>query len=424
MSMKSRYGICLLLFFTLTGLLRSGESTGLNFFGSIQAILLQENGKADFSVQSMEVDSLQTIESSFSNSRASFAVQQMDLFFSKNISDDFSAFVDLEFLLNFSSKNDWGYINLEEAWVRYNPSEKFNVQAGLLFPKFNGMNEIKNRLFLFPYIVRPVIYEQALTNMNMNTDVVPERAFLQISGFFPLDGIKLDYAAYMGNLETSYISTNTKDDDGPKDNKNNNTPSDLLSGLDSKNINYKLFGCRLGVFNADETFRFGVSMTYDYDNRNDSTSDVFGVRQPPLGDVPRVRIGSDVFYCLWDFDIEAEYINVFYNYTPPDSLDLNFGGQEYFFATLTYNIFENLCFYGNYSFRSDKNYNYDLKTFGFGSCYRVNEDISLKIQYVNYNVKMEREVFRDWGPENRHVRAVEETKNVLNYLIVGISAKF
>ncbi|MFQ5770818.1 MAG: hypothetical protein ACE5HX_09790, partial [bacterium] len=129
----------------------------------------------------------------------SFSVQQLNLFFQKDLGQNWRAFVNFEFLNNFSSSRQWGAANLEEAWVRYRANEKFNLKLGLLIPIFNNLNEIKNRTPLLPYIVRPLVYETSFSEFIAVEEFTPARAFVQAYGFLPIDDVKLDYALFVGN---------------------------------------------------------------------------------------------------------------------------------------------------------------------------------------------------------------------------------
>jgi hypothetical protein len=92
----------------------------------------------------------------------SFSVQQLNLFMKKDLAPHWTAFVNFEFLNNYSSSRRWGAMNLEEAWVKYQSGPTFNLKLGLQIPTFNNLNEIKNRTPLLPYVIRPLVYEGAL----------------------------------------------------------------------------------------------------------------------------------------------------------------------------------------------------------------------------------------------------------------------
>lgn len=108
----------------------------------------------------------------------SFSLQQLNLFVQKDLNRNWTAFVNLEFLNNFSSNRQWGAANLDEAWVRYRSSNKFNLKLGLQIPEFNNLNVIKNRTPLLPYIIRPLVYETSFSAFIKIEEFVPPRAFV------------------------------------------------------------------------------------------------------------------------------------------------------------------------------------------------------------------------------------------------------
>ncbi len=115
----------------------------------------------------------------------SFSLQQLNLFFQKDLGTNWTAFVNFEFLNNFSSGRQWGSAKLEEAWVKYRANMRFNLKLGLLIPIFNNLNWIKNRTPLLPYIIRPLAYETSFSEFILIDVLTPVQAFTQVYGFFP-----------------------------------------------------------------------------------------------------------------------------------------------------------------------------------------------------------------------------------------------
>ena len=76
----------------------------------------------------------------------SFALQQLNLFFQKDLGQDWTALINFEIINSFSSLYQRGGFKLEEAWARYRASRQFNLKLGLQIPIFNNLNEIKNRI--------------------------------------------------------------------------------------------------------------------------------------------------------------------------------------------------------------------------------------------------------------------------------------
>ncbi len=176
-----------------------------------------------------------------------FALQQLDVFLRKDLGNDFSFFADIEFLLNYDSQLNFGGLSIQEAYANYQYSSAFNVKAGILFPAFNGMNEIKNRLGILPYIIRPLAYERSLAVATGASEIVPDRAFLQLYGTKRIHSLLFDYAFYMGNADNAYLTTNS-----------NRQPFDLFSGTNPPGVSFHLVGTRLGIRNTKETFKAGL----------------------------------------------------------------------------------------------------------------------------------------------------------------------
>lgn len=388
------------LFFILLFLSTSALSSqnDLMIYGSLQNVFLYQ----DYNLQLNE-----PIERDlFSYESNSFAVQQLDIFFTKLFDDKYKVFIDLEMKLNYSSEQGWGNINLQEAWMSYSHNNYFEVKAGMMFPKFNYLNEYKNRLAILPYLFRPMIYEQILSELIQFEDFIPEKAFLQFSGKIPLSKFYIEWAAYMGNAESSYIVDNQD--------YNSEITSSLfiLGGTDFTDFDLKLYGTRIGILKKDESIRFGISATYDSDNRNNLTTDELGNNKPILGDVPRVRIGSDLGLKYKGFELEAELIRTFYNYDTSDIPNLELG-QFFIYGMLLYNFTDRIYAFGGHQIRTDEFYNYDSNCPFVGGGFRLNNSITCKLQYSKYWHGIER------GMDNQ---LVGET--FLDLYMMGVSVLF
>ncbi|GAB4330596.1 MAG: hypothetical protein Kow0037_06480 [Calditrichia bacterium] len=345
--------LCLILLSGQT-LLAQGE---LEVFGFFQGQLANVNGeyevKADVptpnGTQTMVLDKL---DDEYINSN----IQQMNLFFRKEISGKFTAMVNLEFTNSFSTERSWGNLNLEEAWLRYQASDKLSIKAGLLIPTFNNMNEIKNKSPLLPYILRPLVYEASYSALLPIPEYIPERAFVQAYGELPAGKASVDYAVYVGQSETSYIRNEGVE--GPK-----------VPGTDT--TKFKLVGGRLGVKYGN--LKAGVSATYDKANR-----------QATLGeDVPRTRLGADLNYSLANAFLEAEYISVKLD-PKADAGDMD---KLFYYATLGYNLSEKIYAYGSYSYLEDKETEFlstGMKGYFVGVGYKPDFGLALKAQYGKF----------------------------------------
>ncbi|MCB2204077.1 hypothetical protein KQI65_04955 [bacterium] len=353
----------------------------LQLFGSMQTVFFHQDGQRESIVPGFA----EPIK--YAESRSSFMLQQLDLFMRKELGENFTAFVDLEFQLNYSSDKNWGSMSLQEAWMNYHIDDALSIKTGLLYPAFNRLNEIKNRLALLPYIFRPLIYERLLSEQFYAEDFIPEHAFVQIYGAVPFGNFFGDYAVYTGNAEASYISRRTPDGDIHAD---VNRDFEFLTGVDPTNFNLKLLGGRIGLRSRDENINLGVSLTHDYNNLRDS------LRYPDhilsqsvheqLGDdAPRYRLGADLFLRHGPFSLETEMIKVFYD---TDDADLpNFTIEQAFLhGMLGYDVTSDLMTYvsvqyGDYSFGVDSDY----YVYSVGGAYRINDAITAKLQLVQYD---------------------------------------
>jgi len=297
----------------------------------------------------------------------SFSVQQLNLFFQKNLGQKWTAFVDFEFLNNFSSSRQWGSANLEEAWVAYRANMKFKLKLGLQIPTFNNLNEIKNRTPLLPYIIRPLVYETSFAEFILTEEFLPSRAFVQVSGFLPTREFKFDYAAYLGNSS----------------NINNNILKGQ-TGIDTTTT--FLVGGRLGIRYRE--LKLGFSGTYEKKNDFVGFADTLGRQPSELKGMPKTRFGGDLSYNYSNFAFESEVIIVDIDEGIPElELDLAF-----YYATLGYHVNEQIYVYGSYwimelheAFLSPSNKQItdaEIYTPNIGLTYNINDRLRLKGHYA------------------------------------------
>lgn len=314
---------------------------------------------------------IQIVDSIYKPSN-SFAVQQLNVFLKKDFNDDFSAFVNLELLNSYSSERNWGGLNLEEAWMKYGYSDAFNIKAGLLIPRFNALNEIKNKTPLLPYIRRPLAYEASMGDIVSLEPYIPHRAFLQVYGNIGIsDDSKFEYAVYAGNADRFHINGGTT---GQR-------------GVDT--TTYKLVGGRVGITVSD-ILRVGVSSTYDRQKL------FVGTRF--LGEMPRTRIGADAEVSYAGFDLTGELVMVDLNLADSsqavlDSLSARPGAtvgnspkKLFYFANLTYNISSQFYAYAGYSYMQDDISRFFAAGLGMTSLgvgYRPIDQVVLKAQFTN-----------------------------------------
>jgi len=308
----------------------------------------------------------------------SFSLQQLNLFFQKDLGTNWTAFVDFEFLNNFSSSRQWGSFNLEEVWVKYRADMRFNLKLGLLIPIFNNLHEIKNRTPLLPYIIRPLAYETSFSEFIEIEVLTPVRAFAQVYGFFPAGEAKFDYAVYVGN------SPNI-----------NNDPNIDQTGIDTTAT--FLFGGRLGWRYGE--LKIGLSATYDKDNAAEELAPELNIPRSELSAIPKTRFGGDLSYDFANFSFESEFIKVSLERDIP-KLEQNL---DFYYATLGYHFSEELFIYGSYWFldahseipappneRQKEDGNVKIAT--IGASYSMMDRVRLKAQFARVRLVNEEQL--------------------------------
>jgi hypothetical protein len=310
-------------------------------------------------------------------------VNQLNLFFGKDLGDDFSGFINFEFINNYSSNNGFGSFNLQEAYLKWDYSDFLKVKFGMLIPQFNSLFEIYNRTPLLPYLIMPKLYDATSGDLVNTFDILPQKALIQLNGSVPVESANIEYALFMGNPPNSYISSPA----------NNILPGYVPYGQSA--VNFISVGGRLGI--KLNNFRAGVSASFDqYNGRifiKDSQGDT-----ADIGDINRARYGADLYYKIWNFELSGEYLIV-KNFVPSaiqDSLNLwssqdpyfigNSLDKKFYYATLLYNITDNLFCYVMWDYLNDEINPYYFGLDGyygyhFGGGYNINDNIVLKFQY-------------------------------------------
>ncbi len=335
---------------------------------AINAPLLSQNEGKSLKIFGYFQNNLQhTYDTSEKQNESSFSLQQLNIFFQKDITTNWRAFINLEFLNNFSSRREWGASNLEEAWLRYRRNEKFNLKFGLLLPVFNNLNDIKNRTPLLPYVIRQIVYETSFSEFFNVEQFTPGRAFVQAYGFLPFgNSAKLDYALYLGN------SPNI-----------NNDPDKGQTGVDTTST--FLIGGRIGLRYGD--LKIGFSASRDNDNQLEQARDVFnlGGSISRFLEVPRIRLGNDIQFIYDRFSLEGE--TIFYRLANESEADIE---RFFYYLTLGYQHNEKLFTYVSYWYALEKLqlFENDVEKLIFkiptiGIAYYLNERIRLKAQYAS-----------------------------------------
>ncbi|MGH7490866.1 MAG: hypothetical protein ACREOO_00575 [bacterium] len=343
------------------------DYAGLKIFGYFQASLGFE-------------EELQT-----QRQQNSFTLQQLNLFLQRDLTQSWTAFINMEFVNSYSSLLNWGAFSLEEAWINYRGSDQFKLKLGLLTPAFNNLNEIKNRTPLLPYIIRPLVYESSLREVFVVEDFAPARAFVQAYGFIPAGTAKFDYAAYLGNSPN--INSDNSGSYGP-------------TGLDTSRT--FLFGSRVGMRYG--FFKAGLSSTLDKEDLS-PLADTLKVPERELHSILRTRLGGDLSYHDTEWLIEAEFISVYYDFDRPQfNFDLRF-----LYGTLGYHFSERFFAYGSYWF-AHGNYlpigDESLKVPTFGVTYTLNDMIILKAQMAQVHAQRS--------------NPAEKSKSAYTYLAISV----
>ncbi len=328
--------------------------------------------------------------------QVNFNLQQANILMLSNLGKGFSGFVNLEITNNYSSSKFWGNFSLQEAYVKYDHNMNLKAKIGLFIPKFNNMYEIYNRTPLLPYLFRPIVYEASFWKMFNPEDYLPQRAFLQIYGFVPVSDFTFDYALYVGNSEDSYFTSG-----------NPTVQTELMDIPGLHQSNFLSFGGRIGV--KKDQFTFGVSATLDRDNKTNVNIALAGKPvEKSLGDIPRLRLGADLQVSLSSLTLTGEIISVQHSLTEEQnnllkqwsrpqipgvtrSYAIGSGLDKlFYYATLNWDITEDVFVYGSYSNVYDEANNKlnkddnGLNLISIGGGIRINDNIVIKTQFSDY----------------------------------------
>lgn len=305
----------------------------------------------------------------------SFNLQQLNVLLSEDITPRWRAFINFEFTNTFSTERNWGEFSIEEAWLGYSPTQKLHLKLGLLIPVFNNLNEIKNKMPLLPYVLRPIVYEASFADQIGAESFIPRRAFAQVYGFLGIPRTKFDYAVYIGNSPNIIPRTSTT---GPQ------------SGVDSTGS--VLVGGRVGVRHGE--FKAGVSGTYDHTNEIVPVAEYIDRDPQEFANVHRYRFGTDLSYRWKRLMLEGEHIYVKYEVNSP----LADAERNFTYFTLGCHATERLLVYGGYWWTLGDGFSvaekpgvigtYDIFAEhlkftipGGGIAYSLNDQITVKAQY-------------------------------------------
>jgi hypothetical protein len=292
---------------------------------AIPAVVHAQGGESDLRVYGYLQASFyeQTRDDNSDRNSNTFTVQQLNLLLQKDLSRRWSAFVDLLFTNSYSSFRNAGSFGIEQAWVRYRRDHYLNVKLGLMLPKFNYLNEIRHKMPVLPYIIRPLVYETSFQEDVRIEEYVPQQAYVQAYGYAPAGDFKIDYAGYVGNSS------------------NINRDSDFgQTGLDTTNA--LLIGGRVGVRHA--SFQIGLSATHDKVDYLSGVEPDTLTPQLQFDGISRVRLGVDLRFEYRNLSFESEFISVTYDDDFPE-FDVD---KMFYYGTLGYLFADQLFAYVSY----------------------------------------------------------------------------
>ena len=347
-------------FAPLHSLGQNGGNSELQLFGYFQNTFRHES--------SFRTNRLTGVETA---SRANtFLVQQLNLFGRRELGQNRRWLVqlNLELLNSYSSFLRTGSLNLEEAWVLYRGSRQFNLKLGLQIPRFNALNEIKNRTPLLPYIVRPLVYESSFKEFIAVEEYVPQRGFVQAYGQFAGSRLKFDYAFYLGNTSSLLTFDNLL------------VANTAQTGVDTTDA--MLFGFRFGARLSE--WQLGFSATFDEVNDLIGLEPLVGGQANAFEGVPRTRVGFDIRYegRWWWFD--AEGIRVQYN-VPVEEFEFD---RTFGYATLGVLLRDVVQAYASYWVTQDEllpnGWRQRIRVYvpTLGMAYTFPYNITIKAQYA------------------------------------------
>lgn len=331
------------------------------------------------------------ISTSINSTSTSFALHQVNLFFQKSINEKTTFFLNFEASGSYSSRIPSGEFEVPEGWISFQLNDNIELKTGLLLPKFNNLNEIKNRIPLFPYIIRPVVYETLFDNIFKPEDYKPQSAYVQIIGYKNIsDKLIFDYSFYIGNSEDSFLSSVRGSEHVAQEDN-----ATLYRG---ENLNSELlFGGRFGLENYLNTAKFGISYTIDEDNRTEPVKSVFRLPElttPILGEIPRYRLGVDLSFTYKKIAFESEYMGVFHDHSEIRKKEAfrNANLNKYFlYSNITYNYNDKIYLFGTASFNSDNTFEFvapnspskaGIQIISGGGGWRINDVTVFKIQFL------------------------------------------
>jgi hypothetical protein len=316
----------------------------------------------------------------FNNSRehpadyTSFSVQQLNLMLKEELTPQWTAFINLEFVNSYSSGQMLGELNLEEAWVKFRINQRKSLKLGLHTPEFNRMNAIKTKMPLLPYIIRPLVYETSVQEGFPSNEYVPEHAYISLYGTAPLGSFTVDHSIYIGNSPN--LSTNL-----------GGVQAQGQSAVDTS-MSF-LFGGRVGV--RSRTVHAGVSGSVDFVDYPAEVGTYIRDKSADLTEIPRYRLGSDLRFSTGPVTFEGELIRVYYK----DDIREIMIDKEFYYGTVLLAVSDRLTVFGGYWYTGqnmtgpfDNGFGFELVNFSahqeipnVGAAYNINDRVVGKIHF-------------------------------------------
>jgi hypothetical protein len=137
---------------------------------------------------------------------------QFNLFLAGNVGSEWKYLAevwvqnDFQFQQGINSLSDYSQPLLHQLWIEWRPSDAFGLRFGQILLPFASFNNIHSRPNLYWFIERPFPYEEPATTDGIGP-LRAEFGNLSASGTVRLsDGLKLDYAAYVGNTDRRILN--------------------------------------------------------------------------------------------------------------------------------------------------------------------------------------------------------------------------
>ncbi len=97
-----------------------------------------------------------------------------------------------------------GRVELEEAWVRYALSEKFEIRLGSFHAPFGVFNTIQEASPTYITVRPPMIYDRDIRE-SIPVSIIPDKTNIEVTGLFRGGKLAFRYHLYLGNGLGSHL---------------------------------------------------------------------------------------------------------------------------------------------------------------------------------------------------------------------------